>query len=404
MSQTKAKSPSLLGAIFLVSGTSIGAGMLAQPVAASLIGFIPSTLMMLIAWGFMVSTALILLEVALWMNKDTHIISMSSAMLGTAGKSVAWVIYLFIAYLSLTAYISGGGDVIGTASQNIGLGDFPEWVRCVFFVVFFGFVIEIGSNAVGKLNTILFVGLVVSYLLIVALGTEGIEPNNLLVMNFDKVYFILPLLLTSFSFQMIIPSLATYLDRDAKRLRIAIIVGTLLSFVIYTIWNAIVLGHISPTSGSSLAEAYAQGTPPIGALSQTEKQWFNLAVNYFAFFAIVTSFIGIAWGLFDFLADGLKVPKIGFNRVKLWLLVIVPPLLLALTYPRGFIGALESTGGFGDTILNGIIPVLMFWIGTRYLNKKTTLCLVGNRFYLICLLIFAAAVIVLEFSRQVGLA
>ena len=56
------KAPSIINAIFLVSGTSIGGGMLAQPVAASLIGFVPAIVMMFFSWLFMVSTALILLE------------------------------------------------------------------------------------------------------------------------------------------------------------------------------------------------------------------------------------------------------------------------------------------------------------------------------------------------------
>ena len=393
--------PSIVGAIFLVSGTSVGAGMLAQPVAASLIGFIPSTLMMFVAWAFMTSTALILLEVSLWMKQDSHIISMASQILGPTGKWVAWIIYLFIAYLSLAAYISGGGDIFKVAISNFTSVLLPDWLICSLFVFVFGIVIELGTKTVGKLNTILFCGLVVSYIFIISLGAPGIKADNLLQANFDHAYFILPLFLTSFSFQMIVPSLATYLNRDRSRLRLAILIGTSLSFLIYLLWNIVVLGHLSIGTGSDLAAAYAKGSPPISVLGgSSEQAWFGTAIQIFAFFALVTSFIGLAWGLFDFLADGFAIKKAGKNRIGLWLLVMFPPLLLALSYPRGFIGALETTGGFGDTILNGILPVLMFWIGCYKYKKLSESYFLKNRTYLCLLVLFAFLVIALEAIHQ----
>lgn len=46
---------SVLGAATLVTGTTIGAGVLAIPQATAAAGFLPSTGAMLIAWGYMVS-------------------------------------------------------------------------------------------------------------------------------------------------------------------------------------------------------------------------------------------------------------------------------------------------------------------------------------------------------------
>src|SRR5689334_14001661 len=126
MTQNSPK-PSLIHAVFLVSGTSIGAGMLAQPVASSMMGFLPSTFMMLVSWAFMAATALILVEVCLWMPEGSHVISMANHFLGKPGKAVAWLMYLFMAYLSLTAYISGGGDLLKNASAHLGLFSVPNW-------------------------------------------------------------------------------------------------------------------------------------------------------------------------------------------------------------------------------------------------------------------------------------
>src|SRR5689334_9836734 len=98
------KSPSIatvISAIFLVAGTCIGGGMLALPIATGISGFYPSLAVMLVCWLAMAASALLLLEVNLWMEEGAHIITMSSRLLGPVGKAVSWVLYLFICYASL---------------------------------------------------------------------------------------------------------------------------------------------------------------------------------------------------------------------------------------------------------------------------------------------------------------
>jgi tyrosine-specific transport protein len=138
-------------------------------------------------------------------------------------------------------------------------------------------------------------------------------------------------------------------------------------------------------------------------LSGSERSWFALAIRSFSFLALVTSFIGLSWGLFDFLADGIRISKKGSNRVLLWILVVCVPLVLASTYPQGFISALESTGAYGDTILNAIIPVLMFWIGYQVQKKPSASKIIGSKLVLAALIVFALAVILYEIYQQLPL-
>jgi len=39
--------------------------------------------------------------------------------------------------------------------------------------------------------------------------------------------------------------------------------------------------------------------------------------------------------------------------------------VLAISYERIFLIALDVSGGFGDTILNGVLPLSMVWLGFR---------------------------------------
>jgi tyrosine-specific transport protein len=119
--------------------------------------------------------------------------------------------------------------------------------------------------------------------------------------------------------------------------------------------------------------------------------------------ALVTSFIGLSWGLFDFLADGMGIRKIGLNRLFLWALVAFVPLCLASTYPQGFIAALESTGAYGDTILNALIPVSMFWIGYHIQGRDSKSRFIGSKPVLCALAVFALMVILYEIYDQLAL-
>lgn len=399
MPKIKKKQHEIIAAAFLVSGTSIGGGMLAQPAAASVMGFIPSSFMIIAAWIFMTSTALILAEICVWLKSDVHIISIASRLLGFYGKTVAWAMYLFIAYLSLTAYIAGGGELICLISHKITATKAPEWIFCLVFVLVFGATVEISEKAVGKINSMLFIGLIFSYFAIVLIGSKEIHIKNVLSRNWNKSLFILPLLLTSFSFQMIVPSVANYLKRDLEKIKKSILIGTTISLIFYVSWNFVMLGNIAPES-NLLEKIYTEGKLSIEALVNQKHPCFVVATYFFSFFAIATSFIGISWGLFDFLADGLNLRKSKKNRVFLWIATMLPPLVLASTYPRSFIGALETTGGYGDVILNGIVPVLIFWIAMKYKNHKSSLKIIKTPAYLIALALFSFVVLVIQALNQ----
>lgn len=359
----------LISAIFLVAGTCTGGGMLALPVATGISGFFPSTLMMFLCWFAMTASALLLLEVNLWMKEGAHVITMASTLLGPIGKIVSWCVYLFISYASIVAYTAAGGAlVINGADGLFGLVVPKEW-GCLFFIVFFGGVIYLGNRIVGRVNTILFVAMIVAYFALIGTGITEVKGSLLTHAHWPTSLLAIPLLLTTFSFQTMLPSLTPYLKRNVWALRIAIIVGTTITLIVYLIWQFLVLGIVPVDGPNSLIKALEVGEPITQFLREhVQSHWVSVIAEYFAFFALVTSFLGIALGLFDFLSDGLKIPNVGFGKVVLSLLIIIPTFIFAAYFERVFLLALDTSGGFGDSILNGIMPVLMVWVG-RYIFK-----------------------------------
>lgn len=359
----------LIAAAFLVAGTIIGGGMLALPVAVATNGFFPSAVYMLVAWGMMTLTALMFLEVSLWMEPGVHVISMTSRLLGKWGKRVAWLLYLFICYASLVAYAAAGGSQAASflsSAFNISLSHFNGVALYIFGLCS---VIYAGTKFLGRVNALLFTGMIAAYFGVVGMGIDELTPSYLTRSSWANAWLGLPLFLTSFSFQTMVPSLTPYLKRNASCLRAAIVGGTTLSLLIYLIWQALIMGIVPLEGPHGLLEAWRIGEPATQFVSEhVEGSYVVVLVNFFAFFAIITSFLGIGLGLWDFLSDGLKIPEKGKGQLLLGLLIVIPTLFFATQLERVFYLALEATGGYGDTILNGLIPVMLIWVG-RYKEK-----------------------------------
>lgn len=393
----------IFGATMLVAGTCIGGGMLALPVVTGEAGFFPSLLMICLGWGFMTLTALYLAEVNLWMGKGAHIITMASRFLGPFGRVVAWLLYLFMGYATLVAYTAGGSELFQKALAQLFHLDISASFAIFLFIFFFGTIVYLGNIVVGRVNNLLMVGLVVAYLLLVFSGIFYVQGANLLRHHFGGTIMAVPLLLTIFSFQTIIPSLTIYLNQDGRALRRSIIWGTGMALVVYLIWEFLVLGAVPFEGAGGLLSALSQGRLSTECLGiAIGNRWVCLLADFFAFFALVTSFLGIALGLFDFLADGLKIERKKWGKIILGLLVAIPTFLFTLSFEKIFLRALDITGGVGDAILNGILPCLMVWVGRYRENMVSEYRVAGGRFLILVAIGYATFVFTVEILGKLG--
>lgn len=393
----------LISAICLVAGTCIGGGMLALPVATGISGFFPSTLMMILCWLAMTASALLLLEVNLWMKEGAHFITMANTILGPIGKIVSWCLYLFICYASIVAYSAAGGNlVINGVAHLVGWELSKEW-GCLLFILFFGGIIYLGNQIVGRVNSILFIAMILSYFALVGTGFSEVKKELLNHTYWPTSLLAIPLLLATFSFQTMLPSLTPYLKRNVRALRWAIMGGTTLTLIIYLIWQWIVLGIVPVNGPYSLIKALELGEPVTQFLREhVQSEWVSAIAEYFAFFALSTSFLGIALGLFDFLSDGLKIKNEGKGKFFLSLLIIVPTFIFASYFDRIFLLALDTSGGYGDSILNGMMPVLMVWVGRYVLKFPDEHRTPGGKPLLIVVFAFFCLALVLETLIHTG--
>lgn len=393
----------VFSAMLLVAGACVGGGMLALPLATGLSGFFPSLCVMALCWLAMTATGLLLVESSLWLEEGAHYISMSQALLGKYAKGISWALYLFIGYTSLIAYTAGGGVEMARFIGWITGMTFSKLTGCLLFFVLFGVVIDFGAKVVGRVNAVLFTGMIVSYFALVSSGITHVSLDLLSHEKWHYSYMAIPILLTSFSFQTMAPSLTPYLKRNVNALRIAIIGGTTLAFIIYIFWLLLILGSIPPEGPNSLASAIANGEPATYFIhSSAAGQWFSMLAVFFTFFAVVTSFLGVGLGLFDFLADGLHISKKGAGKWFLGSLIALPTIFFAVYFEQVFLYAMDLSGGFGDAILSGIIPVLMVWAGRYYQGRKGSRLVPGGKVALIMILLCFVASLAIECLVQIG--
>lgn len=381
---------SVLGCVLLIIGCCIGAGMLGMPVLTATAGFLPSLVAMVICCFFMIVTGLLLLEANLWFSENINLITLSRYALGNAGQWITWACFVFLFYCLCIAYAIACGDLLVPFLHNQLLGS-------VLSLSVVGILIYIGTRSVDYINRLLMMGLIIFYCLLVIGGASYIDKTNLLYKNWSATLVSVPLLLISFGYQNLIPSLTSYLRRDVKRIRAAIVIGTALTFLIYLVWEVIILGILPVQNIESIATVMDKGEMVTDQLQRISGiPFIYLFAQAFAFFAITTSLLANSLTCLEFLQDGLKYN----NRLVLTLLVLLPPLIISQLYPNLFLKALSLAGGTATVILFGILPALIVWYG-RYKEGKPHI-VPGGKPILLFVIAFSCVVLGLEISRQLG--
>jgi tyrosine-specific transport protein len=354
----------VFGGSMIVAGTAIGAGMLALPVVTAEGGFVPSIVVYLACFLFMLVTGLLIAELCLKNPEDTNLLSLAGRYTGKIGRGVTWALYLFLFYSLQVAYVSAGGTFVSQLfhiSPQLGM---------VLFTAILGLIVVMGTLYVDRCNLFFITGLGITYLLFLIFGYQHLDLSRLSHISWSKSFLALPVIFTAFSYQGTVPSLVTYLGRDRKKVKRAIVFGTLLVFIIYFIFQGFILGLIPLEGPHGLIAAKEEGFTAIAPLgNQMNIRVIFYLGQFFSFFAIATSFLGVTLGLFDFFADGLKIAKRGKKKILLALCTFTLPLLISMSNPSLFLVALSYAGGVGCALLLGFLPTLFVWI-SRYRMKE----------------------------------
>lgn len=388
----------------MISGTCIGAGMLALPASAGQYGFLPTILIMAVACFFMTLGGLYMADACLASrHQDPHLISLSDEYLGPQAKALSWVVYLLIGITSFVAYVSEGGKIL-TEFLNSFQIPYKHEQGYVAYLLFYVAIIATGSKWVSRVNATLFSMLLFSFVGLISILIPNATTGYLFEHSIwtPKAFSMLPLMLTIFSFPGIVPGITKIVQYDPNKLKKAIVTGTSMGFVLYSIWLMIVMSVIPSSGPFGLSEIYAMDRSVTKELATLlSEPVFSMFVQIFGLLAITTSFIGVGWALTEFLMDGLKLSG---RRNHILIVSVVGGLTYTIIgrFDQLFFLALETSGGIGDSLISGIIPALMVFTASRRQQKSKTNAISFSRsnYFWVCL--FFLFVMINEFYQLIG--
>ena len=404
-----------LGTTLLVSGTMIGAGMLAMPLTSAGIGFTFTVVLLISLWLLLTYSALLFVEVYQTTESDSGIGTLSALYFGNAGRVVSTTVMFVFLYALLAAYISGGGEILMKATQSTGLlgqegviaNTSPEMTLKIFigiFTVFFGSFVIISTKVVDGFNRLLFFVMLVALVVVMFVMFPKASVQNLMAMPLDNALIIsaAPIFFTSYGFHGSIPSLVKYMEGDVRGLRIAIVAGSAITLVGYILWQLSTHGVLSQSEFTQILKEKPTLYGLIEACHRiTGSEIIASAVQLFSALALVTSFLGVALGLFDCTEDMLrKGLHINAGRLLLGAITFLPPVLFAYFYPD-FIAALSYAGQM-FAFFAVVLPVGLVWKARRrYPNLPYRVA--GGDVALIIALVIGIVVACIPFFVKAGM-
>lgn len=351
------RSPSLFGGISIVACVCVGAGMLGLPSAGAGAWTTGTLFILIVAMLAMTASGCLLLEIFKSYPLKSSFSSVTKDLLGKKANIFNNLMVYFVGGVLLYAYTTSSGLLI---EQYTGI---PPKLASIGFVCVFSLFVWHSTKWVDRLSVVLILFMILSFIFVISGLMNNIQASRLLGdIEWQQTHYVWPLVpiaLASFGYHHTVSTLRDYYI-DEKRVQKVIVLGTSLALIIYTIWILSIYGNLPR---EQFASVIAQGGN-IDALLQELRASLpnnNILSEILAAFsvaAILSSFVGVGFGLFDFLADFFQLEDTPKGRLKTWGITFIPPLVFSLAMPFGFLAAIGFAAS-ASAIWTCIIPPLL---------------------------------------------
>ncbi|MDR0218055.1 MAG: tryptophan permease [Enterobacteriaceae bacterium] len=357
------KRPSVLGGAMIIAGTAVGAGMFSIPIVTSGIWFTGSIILLVYTWLCNYCSSLMILEANMNYPSGASFHTITKSLLGKGWNVITGLSITFVLYILTYAYVSAGSSIILRNTENI----IPLSQAGAGFIFAFivAFIVWLSTKAVDRLSTILIGGMAITFIMSVGGMFTEVKPAILFDQTNAETSYLpyalvaLPYLLVSFGYHGNVPGLVKYYNKDAKSVMRSLFYGSLIALVTYILWQYAIQGNIPR---EAFKKVIADGGNVSDLLNQMDSAsnnpTINKLLNAFSYMALASSFLGVSLGLFDYLADFFGFDDSKNGRFKTVLITFVPPTVLALLFPNGFLRAI-GFAGLAATIWAVIVPALM---------------------------------------------
>lgn len=393
------KQPSVFGGACIIAGVCVGAGMLALPSAGAGAWTVWSGAALVITMMVMTLSGWLLLESYQHYDRRASFNTVTREVLGQGANIINNLAVYFVGGILLYAYITSLGGIFHGMLPVL-----PEKVWSVLACVLLGGFVFHSTRAVDRISVLLIVFMALSFVFAVSGLTLNISPAVLFDQDNPQgryapyVMMFLPAALASFGYHHSVTSMRAYYGEERKAAR-AILYGMLIALAIYLVWLWSIFGNLPRTRFAPVIEAGGD----VSVLLQTlggavQSAWVKRALDAFAAAAVISSFIGVGLGLFDYLADLFGFADDRAGRAKTWCATFLPPLVLSLLFPLGFLIAIGYAGAVA-AVWTCIIPALLVW-QLRRQNRTRSFVTPGGNGLIVLTLVFGIAVAVFHFLHM----
>ena len=361
----------IINASLLISGTAIGAGLIALPIMAANLG-VKISLAFVIAMVFVAyQSSMMTLDLNDLNGKSDSIVEMSNKLSGRGAFLVTLLSFYMLSISLLTAYFAGITDSIVTffsiknsslAALLCGLGLYA--------------ILYLKSEAFSKLNSVLVVILLIVIMIsLIKIHTSQKVIFPQAVLSKSEFFAFLPIIFTSFGVQNICPYIHHYLKKDRKKINLSFLIGIIIPAIVYIVWIYFVFENIL-SRDIIFFERLQNHQVSAGELvkflcESSNSALIDVVLKILSLFAMITSAIGIGLGLVK------SINEIAAPSPRLaGIIVCIIPVMIVLITPDTFISVL-SFGGIIATIFVIFTPYFLLFkhkTGTK-MKIKYNICL-----------------------------
>ncbi|MGA2655174.1 MAG: aromatic amino acid transport family protein, partial [Gammaproteobacteria bacterium] len=210
------------GCTLLVTGTTIGAGMLGIPLSSIGLGYWATIGLMLLMWILTMAAAFLILEANLADPEHLHFNTMATKTLKRFGQALMTVSFLGLLYALTVAYIDGGSSLLSVGLNHFFGFELANIPSAIIFTVVLGFFIYTSTRATDLLNRGLMAIKLILLVLVALFCVPQIDIVNLMenkTTTPSSLWLTIPVFFTAFGYHSIIPSLSQYADFNVSVLK-----------------------------------------------------------------------------------------------------------------------------------------------------------------------------------------
>ncbi|MBS0650272.1 MAG: hypothetical protein JSR93_03820 [Verrucomicrobia bacterium] len=357
-----------VGGVFLITGMTIGVGMLSLPISTAATGFIPSLLNYIICWLFMMCTGLMVLETLSRFPPGANFISLYGHILGRWGELACWALFLFLFPCLLVAHTVAGGKLLHSLLNH----NVSEQICIIAYVIPLAAVIYRGIRSTERLNTLLVSIILVLFIWFASNAIGSIQLPYLERNDWAISFQAIPIFFTAYAYKSIIPTTYRYLEFDVKKTKRAIMIGITIPFILFVLWEMLILGIIPL---SALSHMQFDTTNFANTIFNPLHLYLNNALfegwgRLLMLLVSTTSYLCIAIAFSDFLHDGLKLRRHRRTEKEILGLAVFIPAFIAIVNPHLLVYTLAYIGGIVTIAAAGFFPVILTYAARKCLKKQ----------------------------------